>query len=255
MPKITPHVKRVLEMPEAGDLPTVDTAHRVLEALQEQGLAAKSVKTYYNAWRHYCGTMGVATHDWPKAPNPPRKVRPMLTRNQALNVIKMVESGERLQGKHKADALRLGLHAGLRLFKEAVRPDGWIWLEHNDDAGYSIMLVSGKGGHEREVIVLDPETRAIEGPPPINGKTAARAFETAVAKVTDNPYVRRGNLPTPHSLRHIYAGHLYDGNKDIIATRNQLGHTNVATTEHYLEHTRRDDLAAKLVDDARRAAS
>lgn len=70
---------------------------------------------------------------------------------------------------------------------------------------------------------------------PLGERNIQRRFKTAA---------KRAGLPdkiTPHNLRHTCASHMYAGSLDVVATKDLLGHQNIATTMIYV-NLHRDDV-------------
>lgn len=244
---VTPnrHAKRMLDMTDSKQ-PNKTDARALLDLLEDENYARKSIATYYNAWRNYWANLGVAVHDWPKPPKLERKIVPVLSRDEVLACIKWMDDHSDYRYRVKAAAIRLLLNTGMRIDVEALDPKGWFWLDHSDD--YSILQVTGKGGHQRQVVVTDELTRKIDKAPPLSYASVRRAWNKAVvATCANNVYVKQGNSPTLHSVRHVYARATYDTSGDILTTRDQMGHASVETTQEYLKHTSIDRSVKQLV--------
>lgn len=129
----------------------------------------------------------------------------------------------------------------LLLAAEAGLRSGEIAQIHEDDLtmdlmGYSLM-VHGKGNRPR-VVPLSPGLHgrmcarlAVDAPwlfpGKINGHISARWVGKLGASVLPEPW-------TLHTLRHRFATRAYDGDKDIYAVKQLLGHANISTTQRYI---------------------
>ena len=153
------------------------------------------------------------------------------------------------------------------------------WRRHRDDAvlellygsglrvgelcGLQVSSVSvasgaatvwGKGSKERRVPISEPAVAALrrwlavrhdvlpaDAGDVLFGNERGRPLTPRdVRRIVD----RRSPSPThPHALRHTFATHLLDGGADLRAVQELLGHTDVATTQHYT-HVSRERLSA-----------
>lgn len=111
------------------------------------------------------------------------------------------------------------------------------------------LRVTGKGGKERIVPVLDVVRQAVAdylaacpfplrgGGPLFVGSRGGRLQAAIVQK--EMRRLRAGlNLPetaTPHALRHSFATHLLAGGGDLRAIQELLGHASLTTTQRYTE--------------------
>src|SRR5688572_17888112 len=143
--------------------------------------------------------------------------------------------------------------AGLRVSELVSLP-----LRAAPKAGQSHMIVAGKGGKERMVVIGAPALAALnahietrEGALP---KVEARREKAArwlfpsssaadgkltrrrVAQILEAASVKAGIDPTrvsPHVLRHAFATHLVEGGADLRTVQMLLGHADIATTQIY----------------------
>jgi len=143
------------------DLLSEQTAWTLLSALHRNGLSAKSVASYYGAFRRMLSLNGFETPTWPKALAPPRKAREV----PSEATIEAAISWLRIKGWHEtADLAHLIHQTGLRTTVEALRP-GALSLTvgrataEGDSAPYDVLTVAYGSG--REIPVTDLEARAI----------------------------------------------------------------------------------------------
>jgi tyrosine recombinase XerC len=116
------------------------------------------------------------------------------------------------------------------------------------------MLVWGKGGKERVVLLGDPAVRALrtyinDGRTELLGKKTAKALflnrfggrlsRRSIGLILDK-YSKLSGLwkkVTPHLLRHTFATHMLEGGADLRAVQELLGHAQPTTTEIYTHVT------------------
>jgi tyrosine recombinase XerC len=116
------------------------------------------------------------------------------------------------------------------------------------------MLVWGKGGKERVVLLGDPAVRALrtyinDGRSELLGKKTAKALilnrfggrlsRRSIGLILDK-YSKLSGLwkkVTPHLLRHTFATHMLEGGADLRAVQELLGHAQPTTTEIYTHVT------------------
>jgi integrase/recombinase XerC len=121
------------------------------------------------------------------------------------------------------------------------------------DMGPGVLRVWGKGAKERLAFLGEPAVQALKAYLPerrrflkqqgateetalfINSR-GRRLSTRGVARVVAK-WVRQAGLSqglTPHGLRHSFATHLLEGQADLRAVQELLGHTSISSTQKYL---------------------
>lgn len=277
-------------------------AVRLLSWLRDtRGLSPKSVSSYYGAFKRMltlAGHTGVSA--FPDAPKVPRvKAREPMKGDDLDRLIEWL----RAKGwRETADLAVLLRGTGLRVRVEALAENSLSLLPRSDTnvalvddpgvgesghsrdggAGFDVLRVIGKGGHERFVPVTDQECRAIlsrlrcgmapeggHGGGPLgkaqllpNGRRLERIQGcdtggdrlTAIRSVPYSTHLERWSkgvaalgvttkLPTPHAARHFFATRVLEQSGGHLSlVQELLGHADPATTARYLQV----DMAAKV---------
>ena len=146
------------------------------------------------------------------------------------------------------------------LWRTCLRIKEALDLFPKDVSADSIRVHSGKGDRARAV-GLDPESSAVverwvTKRREMGFKASQRLFCTLKGGPLDTSYCRhlfkrlakKAGLDKrvhPHGLRHSGAVHLLDEGHNVVVISQQLGHSNLATTNTYLNHLKpADDVAA-----------
>ncbi|MDU4300428.1 MULTISPECIES: tyrosine-type recombinase/integrase [Eikenella] len=229
-----------------------------LRQLGQQNQHPRSIARRLSAWRQFCRWLvqigylkANPTHGLkaPKAPERLPKAVPAEPLNQLLN-----QAPENPLDSRDLAIFELLYGSGLRLAEicalnlaDLNLQSGWI-------------AVTGKGRKQRHLPLTAQSIRALEGY--LKTRTAA-PDETAlftgrtghclgarqIQKRLQQFAARHGSRHlSPHMLRHSYASHLLQNARDIRAVQELLGHSQLATTQHY---TKLDfDHLARVYDDA-----
>lgn len=145
-------------------------------------------------------------------------------------------------------ALALGALAGLRASEIAALQ----WADLDMDAGI-LWVRHGKGDKDRSVPLSDPLIGYLgaHGTGPVVADRDGQAISGKSVSERVARYLRsRGINSTAHKLRARYATKHLEGQRNIISTRDVLGHASISTTEGYLRAT--DRQARKGADAAGR---
>lgn len=132
--------------------------------------------------------------------------------------------------------------AGMRI-DEALRLDCGQWPDAD------IMVITGKGSKQRQIVILDVVHEAMhtylqacpypaeKNRPLFIGKMGKRLNQGVAQRAVRQLRAMLG-LPdtvTPHALRHSFATHLLKDGVNIRAIQELLGHASVSTTQRYTE--------------------
>jgi integrase/recombinase XerC len=161
---------------------------------------------------------------------------------------------------HDPPAIRLRDDAVLEvLYGSGLRVGELCGLRPDDlslDTG--LVRVWGKGSKQRRVPLSDPSVAALDAwmrdgrgelagaDSPSDAVFLNRAGHRLTPRDVRRILDRRVATPThPHALRHTYATHLLDGGADLRAVQELLGHSDLATTQHYT-HVSKERLRSVL---------
>ena len=147
------------------------------------------------------------------------------------------------------------------LWRTCLRIKEALDLLPKDVSGDSIRVHSGKGDRARTV-GLDPESSAVverwvTKRREIGFKPSQRLFCKLKGEPIDTSYCRhlfkrlakKAGLDKrvhPHGLRHSGAVHLLDEGHNVVVISQQLGHSNLATTNTYLNHLKPADVISAM---------
>jgi integrase len=197
----------------------------LLSKLRHSGLSRSSVIAYYAAYRRMLTLSGLPTHDWPGAGSPARRLRTPIPQEALTKMVAWLRS----QGcSPTADLLHVLACTGGRIAVEALKLEAGSF-----DRGW--WTVTGKGGHERAVPVLDPLAQQI-----LQDRDRVLAYQKLSYERHRQLWHKAAQACgiadfTPHSVRHAYATNVYErSGKDLIVTRDLLGHSNINTTAGYV---------------------
>lgn len=247
---------------EMSGLCTADSARveRYIAGLSARGLSAATSARRLSALRQFYRfelTEGARADDPTARLDTPKRARALPKTLSAEDIEKLANAAG---AKGDAAALRdralieLLYGAGFRVSELISLP-----LRAVPKPDQSHMIISGKGGKERMVIIGGPAKAALAAYlavrdahlPKAKAEARARAekwlFPSATA--ADGKLTRRrvaqiladcaaavGIDParvSPHVLRHAFATHLVDGGADLRSVQKLLGHSDIATTQIY----------------------
>lgn len=229
-----------------------------LRRLTQQGQHPRSIARRLSAWRQFgrwlvqTGYLKANPTHGLKAPKAPERL-PKAVPAEPLNQLLDQPPENPLDSRDLA-IFELLYGSGLRL-SEACQLD----LADLDLAG-GWVAVTGKGRKQRHVPLTAHSIRALQGylknrsaapseTALFTGRSGRRLGSRQIQKRLQQFAAQHGSRHlSPHMLRHSYASHLLQNARDIRAVQELLGHSQLATTQHY---TRLDfDHLARVYDDA-----
>jgi integrase/recombinase XerC len=177
-----------------------------------------------------------------RGPRLPKSVPKALTTREADVMLAAAgDAREPWQGKRDVALLTLLYGAGLRIAEALALTRAQAPIIPG------VMIVTGKGGKQRQVFILEAVAHAINAyiaacPYPLvpggplfigsrGGPLVARVVQRRMAELR-----RALNLPetaTPHSLRHSFATHLLGAGADLRSIQELLGHASISTSQRY----------------------
>jgi integrase/recombinase XerD len=180
----------------------------------------------------------------------PKRARSLPKTLATEEIERLIEAAETPRDKALIELL---YGAGLRVTELVSLP-----LRSAPKPGQEHMVVEGKGGKERIVVLGGPALRALEAHlaarmaalPKVEAQRERAArwlFPSAsaadgkltrrrVAQILEAAAAKTGIDParvSPHVLRHAFATHLVEGGADLRTVQTLLGHADIATTQIY----------------------
>lgn len=205
-------------------------AASLLSKLKAKGYGPSTVTAYYAALKASLKLVGISPVGWP---SPPKKKRGHGREPIPNELFPKAIAWLREQGQGEtADLAILIRNTGLRPRVEALKPGNKRIKEGKE---YDVLRVTGKGGHSRDIPVLDPETREIlKGPrlKAIHSRSYERHNEWWKRAITAVGVDTR--LPTLHALRHSFITEIVAKLGDPALAQQLAGHADLATTMVYV---------------------
>ncbi|MCZ6849272.1 MAG: tyrosine recombinase XerC [Alphaproteobacteria bacterium] len=179
-----------------------------------------------------------------RTPKVPHAVPKALSESEALAVIAAAGTRAREPWVAKRDAAILTL-----LYGAGLRIGEALGLDRGDAPAGTAMRITGKGGKERLVPLLEVVTDAIADyldacPHPLAAHdplfvgVRGKRLQPGQVQALVRDLRRALRLPetaTPHALRHSFATHLLAGGGDLRTIQELLGHASLTTTQRYTE--------------------
>lgn len=132
--------------------------------------------------------------------------------------------------------LSLACYEGLRCFEIAAFSREWVWGQDETQA----VIVPGKGGHQR-IVPLAAETEGAlrRYGVPRRGYAFLSKFDrpyhpSSISNLLSSYLRGIGIDATAHQLRHWFGTECYRQTRDLLETKELMGHSNVSTTQGYV---------------------
>lgn len=221
--------------------------------LAKRGLSAATARRRISALRQFYRFLlqeNVRADDPTSRLDAPKRARVLPKTLSPEEIARLIDAAETARDKALIELL---YGAGLRVSELVSLP-----LRAAPKPGQAHMIVEGKGGKERTVVLGGPALKALDahlaaraGALPKNEAQREKAqrwlFPSAsaadgkltrrrVAQILEAAAARAGIDParvSPHVLRHAFATHLVEGGADLRTVQTLLGHADIATTQIY----------------------
>ncbi len=216
-----------------------------LLALSTRNRKTSTLKSFFN-WLLQEGHIQKDISKNLQAPRVPSKIPNFLSVDEVISLIKHLKKEVAQNSPHANDKMLLLLllyGSGLRV-SEACQA---LWKDL--DLSGAKLLIHGKGGRERWVILPKLSLQTLQLRPP-HGKYLFG--ETPLSSRRAYEWIRTSGVQaglmrpiSPHSLRHSFATHILTSGADLRIIQDLLGHQSLAATQKYT-HLSLDQLANKL---------
>ena len=217
--------------------------------LMEKKLSASSVNTYNSALRFVYGVTLDVTLNYKKLirVKHTRRLPQLFTREE---IGKIIESAG--NECHKA-MLMLAYGSGLRLSEITG-----LKVSDIESGEKRIMVRHGKGDRDRYAMLPEATLEALRAywlnctprprdwlfeAPKTGGQYHDRTLQDAFKSALRKSGVKR--YGTVHTLRHCFATHLYEDERNLLALKKLLGHVRIDTTAWYIQLAASDMLKLK----------
>jgi integrase/recombinase XerD len=223
-----------------------------LARLRKQGRAETTIARRFaclRSFHRFCASEGLLDSNPTEMLDSPRRWRTLprvLGKGDVRRILGAIDLSTKLGRRDRALFELLYATGGRVSEVTGARRRDW-----QPDLG--LVRLRGKGSKERLVPVGRPAQEAMENH--LADRGAPEGTDPLIASVRGNrltrdrvfrllkEYAERAGihpLPSPHDLRHAFATHLLEGDADVRAVQELLGHASVATTQLYthVEHER-----------------
>lgn len=223
---------------------TADLKRYLVTAKRQKSLSNSTVYSQVNAMRAFFkalvdnGVIAANPADPLPLPKRSRKLPTYLTSDELLALLRASESNPRdhcLLEFIYATGVRVSEAVGMRVDSVNLNEK-------------TALVRSGKGDKDRLVIMSEHvrqelahylKKRGTHSDSLFPNRSGSRLSSRYVEKMIGR-YAKQARIPkpvTPHVLRHTFATHMLDGNVDIRAIQELLGHSSLATTQIYTHVT------------------
>ena len=221
--------------------------------LAKRGLSAATARRRISALRQFYRFLlqeNVRGDDPTSRLDAPKRARSLPKTLSPEEIERLIEAAETARDKALIELL---YGAGLRVSELVSLP-----LRSAPKPGQAHMVVEGKGGKERIVVLGGPALKALDAHLAARGAALPKVeaqrekaqrwlFPSAsaadgkltrrrVAQILEAAAAKAGIDParvSPHVLRHAFATHLVEGGADLRTVQTLLGHADIATTQIY----------------------
>lgn len=232
---------------------SAEAVEAYVAGLAKRGLSPATARRRISALRQFYRFLlseNVRGDDPTSRLDAPKRARSLPKTLSAEEIERLIEAAESPRDKALIELL---YGAGLRVSELVSLP-----LRAAPKPGQAHMVVEGKGGKERIVVLGGPALKALDSHLEARAGALPKAdaqrekaqrwlFPSAsaadgkltrrrVAQILEAAAVKAGIDParvSPHVLRHAFATHLVEGGADLRTVQTLLGHADIATTQIY----------------------
>ncbi|MES1202037.1 MAG: site-specific tyrosine recombinase XerD [Pseudomonadota bacterium] len=246
------------DLEDAGETLRLATARAeqveaYIASLAKRGLSPATVRRRISALKQFYRFMlqeNMRGDDPTARLEPPKRARSLPKTLSSEEIVRLIDAAESARDRALIELL---YGAGLRVSELVSLP-----LRTAPKAGQNHMIIEGKGGKERMVVLgragIDALAAHLAAREALLPKVAARREKAArwlfpsssaadgkltrrrVGQILEAVALKAGIDParvSPHVLRHAFATHLVEGGADLRTVQTLLGHADIATTQIY----------------------